>query len=205
MVDVFETHRGGCGGRRGMKKGRQDKILSAEEFSALLAAARADRRVYGTRGYGMFFFAGNFGLRCGEAMDLRKDDFKTLRFGYFTVRTLKKKAQEEDRVYVGRNGLSVVARVLAMFPGGRGAERLFPYTTRTGRHFFAYYADKAALSRNVSFHSLRHCAARRLYGVCKDRGVVNAFLRHKPETTEIYTDPSPEELMAWMDKMGLVV
>jgi len=204
MADVFRTRRGGFRCRKGVKKSRQDKQLSRDEFVALLAAARSDPAVHGKHAYLSFFLAGNFGLRSGEVTDLRWEDFKSLRFGYFRVRTLKKKAEQDDRVYVGRSWTQDVERSLSTVRRSKGTDRILPFSTRTLRFFFAYYADQVGVSPNVSFHALRHSAAQRVYAATKDTRIVNCFLRHKPETTHIYLEPSAEEMIEAIEKTGVI-
>jgi len=90
-------------------------------------------------------------------------------------------------------------------------EILFPFCSRTARYLFAFYAKEAGISRNVSFHALRHTAARMLLEAVtktdlavKGMNIVKAFLRHSPTPTEIYTRPTPQDMMRAMDLKGVV-
>jgi len=206
---IYTMLRGGYRAAKGQKKSSQDKFLSRDEFRHLLGVTSSDSEYYGQMSWDLFALAGNFGLRCGEAVGLTADNFTPIEFGYFRVHTLKKRANIEDRVYVGKSGIRLVREILAR--RGQHNGRLFPFTTRTARYYFAYYAKRAGLSANVSFHSLRHTTARMILEATGDgdptKGslrIVRAILRHSPNATEIYTEPSPEELIRAMEKKGIV-
>ena len=210
MVDIFEMRKGGFRAAKGFKKSEDDKFMTREEFESLLDVARGDKRKYGTDAYDLFAIAGNFGLRCSEAIDLERDDFRTISMGYFRVRTLKKRAEIEDRVYVGRTGIEFLREIVERRSKGR-TDKLFPFCSRTARYLFAFYGREAGLSRNVSFHSLRHTAARLLLEAVRNSeyavmgmNIVKAFLRHTPTPTEIYTRPTPEVMMKAMDLKGVI-
>jgi integrase len=211
VADVYTVIRGGFRATKGMKKGDQDKFLSRAELRELFKAAAGDRRKYGADAWDLFFIAGNFGLRCSEVLDLQMEDFKPLRMGYFRVRTLKRRADLDDRVYAGTEGGPLLQSLVDRRKAKGFQTALFTFGTRTARYLFAFYAKKAGLSPNVSFHSLRHTSARFLLEATGDgdpsKGsmrIVNSFLRHKPTTTEIYTTPSPEEMTRAMDLKGII-
>lgn len=213
MADVFDVKRGGYRAAKGESKSSQDKVLQRQELQALLDAPKADTRRYGYDAYDLFAIAGNFGLRCSEALDLEFDDFSSLRSGYFRVRTLKKKKHLSDRVYTGDAGAKLLVDVLASrrrIVGPKGTV-LFPFGARSARYLFAYYAEKAGISPNVSFHALRHTAARMLLTSMRKTelaneamNIVTCFLRHKPSSTQIYTEPSAEEMIEAMNLRGVV-
>lgn len=208
MADVFMVSRGGYQAKKGQRKSAQDKLLSETELGSLLAAALKDRRRYGWDGYDLFVVSGNFGLRCSECLGLTFDDFKSLDHGYFRVSTLKKRAEGHDRVYTGSAGRAVMEKILEK-RRKVSANHLFPFTDRTARYLFGYYAEKAGISPNVSFHSLRHTAAKMLLEAIGGKidypeRIVNAFLRHKPTTTEIYLTPSAQEMTQAMDLKGCI-
>lgn len=213
MADVFETKRGGYRASKGESKSSQDKIMQRTELQALLDAPKSDTRRYGYDAYDLFALAGNFALRCSEALDLEFTDFKSLAMGYFRVRTLKKKKNKEDRVYTGKMGQQLVEQILESrrrVVGPRG-EKLFPFGGRTARYLFAFYSEKAGISPNVSFHALRHTAAKMLIMSLRKtelaseaQNIVTSFLRHKPTSTQIYTEPSAEEMIQAMNFKGVV-
>lgn len=213
MADVFQITKGGYRAAKGWSKSAQDKVLSRAEFQALLDSTKSDRRRYGYDAYDLCAITGNFGLRCGEALDLHFKDFSSINLGYFRVRTLKRRRHLEDRVYVGDHGISLVTEILTSRRriAGKGSEILFPFGGRTARYLFAYYARKAGLSPNVSFHSLRHTAAKMLLLSLRKTdlaseamNIVTCALRHKPATTQIYTEPFAEEMMQAMNYKGVV-
>lgn len=209
MADVFQVTRGGYRAAKGWKKSDQDKILSPQEFAALLAAAKSDTRKYGLAAYDLFSFAGNFGMRQTEILSLERDDFKSLAMGYFRVGTLKKRGKKEDRLYTGTAGQQLVTEILERRHRMTKSSTLFPFGPRTARYLFAFYAEKAGLSPNVSFHALRHTAATMMLRAIgkkmeyPDR-IIAAFLRHKPTTTQIYLQPTAEEMIQAMNLKGIV-
>jgi integrase len=213
MADVFETKKGGYRAAKGWSKSAQDKVLSRVELQALLDAPKSDSRRYGHDGYDLFAIAGNFGLRCSEALDLNFKDFSSIHLGYFRVRTLKRRKHLEDRVYTGSAGAELISNVLANRRRitGKNSEVLFPFGDRTARYLFAFYAKKAGISPNVSFHSLRHTSAKMLQtslrktDLASEAGnIVTCFLRHKPTSTQIYTEPTAEEMTLAMNTRGVV-
>ena len=205
MDNVYKVLRGGFSCRKGQKKSPQDKTLSRQEFAALLETTSSDTTRHGIDAYDLFAVTGNFCLRCSEAIDLTQDDFKPLVMGYFRVRTLKKGGHQEDRVYVDQAHRDLLRSMLLR----RKSDRIFPFTSRTARYLFAYYAERAGISPNVSFHSLRHTAAKMMLTAISGKieypeRVVNAFLRHKPMATEIYLTPSAEDMTRAIGLKGAV-
>jgi integrase len=204
--NIYEMIRGGFRCARGQKKGKQDKTLSRSEFASILKAARSDKRVHGQNAYDLFFICGNFCLRQTEALELSFANFKSIHMGYFRTRTLKSDSDsQEDRVYVGKNGIELVEELVDR-RRKFSSEFLFPFSSRTARYLFGFYADVAGISPNVSFHSLRHGAAKAIYDANGNNNrVAEEFLRHKPKsTTDLYLTPSAEEMMRAVDRMGIV-
>lgn len=208
MADLYTKIRGGFRAAKGQRKSDQDKMMSRPEFAALLGAAGADRSRHGGDAYDLFALSGNFCLRCSECLELNFEHFRSLPMGYFRVHTLKKKSEGQDRVYTGVGGLGLVEQILER-RRKRSDEVLFPFSSRTARYLFGFYSDLAGLSANVSFHSLRHTAAKMMLEAIGRRmdypdRIVNAFLRHKPTTTEIYLTPSAEDMTHAMDLKGII-
>jgi integrase len=212
MADVFDVKRGGYRAAKGESKSSQDKVLQRGELQALLNAPKDDRRRYGYDAYDLFAISGNFGLRCSEALDLEFADFSQLRSGYFRVSTLKRRKNLQDRVYTGDKGQELLVDVLASRKRiSPKSDKLFCFGARTARYLWAFYCEKAGISPNVSFHALRHTAARMLLMSMRKTdlaneamNIVTAFLRHKPSSTQIYTEPSAEDLIAAMNLKGIV-
>lgn len=208
-ADVFMLARGGFRSAKGHKKSSQDKFMSRDEAKALLVAASNDDRRYGQDAWCLFALAVNFGFRCSEGIDLEREDFKTLPMGYFRVRTLKRRGVIEDRVIVDPAHAELARDILSYRT--QMADKLFPFSSRMARYLFAFYAEKAGLSRNVSFHALRHTGARMVLeatgGGDPAKGqmrFVKAFLRHRPTPAEIYTEPTPDEMVSMMKMKGVI-
>ncbi len=76
--------------------------------------------------------------------------------------------------------------------------------TRTVRHIFALWQERAEFDRTYTFHSLRHTAAMNHYRCSKNIRLTQRFLRHKNlNTTMIYTLPTDEELAESVEMMRL--
>ncbi len=68
--------------------------------------------------------------------------------------------------------------------------------TRTLRHLFRVWQERAGFDRLVGFHSLRHSACTNLYRRTRDLRLVQKFARHKSVvTTQIYAAPSDQDLL----------
>lgn len=210
MPDVFTVVRGGFRAAKGFRKASQDKVLSLQELKAVLSRASSDPRKYGRDAWDLFVMAANFGLRAIEVRSLEWDDFRSLEMGYFRVPTAKKRASISggDRMYVDPSHVELIRSVLDSRRKASRSGLLFPMSERTLRYLWAYYADKARLSPNVSFHALRHTAARMVLEAAKGmeypERIVNAFLRHKPTTTQIYLQPTAAEMIEVMRRKGVV-
>lgn len=206
--DVFSVVRGGYRAAKGWKKSDQDKFLGAGELSTLLSSARSDRRRYGADAWALFALASNFGLRQSEVLDLSFKDFSSLEMGYFRVRSLKKRAVQPDRLYVDPVHHKLCSDVLKGRSAVTKGEKLFPFSPRTARYLFGYYAAAAGISPNVSFHALRHTAARFMLQAIGGEfdypeRIINTFLRHAPSTTMIYLQPTPEDMIRAMKLKGV--
>lgn len=208
MAELYTKIRGGFRAAKGQRKSAQDKMMSRQEFAALLGCAGSDKSRHGGDAYDLFALAGNFALRCSECLELNFDHFKQINLGYFRVHTLKKRSEGSDRVYTGEHGLNLAIKILER-RRKNGTDLLFPFSSRTARYLFGFYSDLAGLSPNVSFHSLRHTAAKMMLEAIGGKidypeRIVNAFLRHKPTTTEIYLTPSAEDMTYAMDLKGII-
>ena len=68
--------------------------------------------------------------------------------------------------------------------------------TRTLRHLFRVWQDRAGLDRRFSFHALRHSALTNLYRRTRDIRVVQRLARHRDiNTSTIYAGPSDDDVL----------
>jgi site-specific recombinase XerC len=75
----------------------------------------------------------------------------------------------------------------------RGGRRL---STRSIRHGFALWQQRAGFERRLPFHALRHTMLTNLYRRTKDPRLVQRVARHASlRSTEIYTHSSDEDVM----------
>jgi site-specific recombinase XerD len=67
-------------------------------------------------------------------------------------------------------------------------------STRTLRHMFAKWQERAGLERRRNFHTLRHSAVTNVYRRTRDAKLAQVFARHSNlATTSIYTHADDEE------------
>ena len=213
---IYNTRKGGFRKARGWKQSEMDKFMEPDELRRLLQTCSdgvGQGRMHAQFAWSTIAIAGNLGLRCGETIGLRHDDFKHLRDNYLIVRTLKRRAHIEDRLYVGEGEKELLYEILEYHPG-KLMDKLFRLGERSIRFIFAYYAKLAGLSHNLSFHALRHTAARMIMTAAKAVGDENpirhvtARLRHAPGANQvmamIYTTPSPAERIAVANHKGVI-
>ena len=68
--------------------------------------------------------------------------------------------------------------------------------TRTLRHLFRVWQERAGLDRAFSFHSLRHSSLTNAYRRTRDIRLVQRLARHKSvDTTTVYAGPSDEDIL----------
>lgn len=68
--------------------------------------------------------------------------------------------------------------------------------TRTIRHAFRTWQQRAGFDRLLGFHSLRHTAATSLYRRTKDLRLTQRFCRHRSVlSSQIYAGPSDQDLV----------
>jgi integrase len=68
--------------------------------------------------------------------------------------------------------------------------------TRTLRHLFRVWQERAGLDRRFSFHALRHSALTNLYRRTRDIRVVQRLARHRDiNTSTIYAGPSDDDVL----------
>jgi site-specific recombinase XerC len=68
--------------------------------------------------------------------------------------------------------------------------------TRTLRHLFAVWQERAGFDRRFNFHSLRHSCLQGAYRSTHDIRLVQRLARHKSiDTTTIYAAPSDEDIL----------
>lgn len=209
MNDIWSYRKGGL--EPGEKKGDDYKYLTAAQLARLLAVTGNDSSAHALTAYDLFAISGNFGLRCLECKTLEFDDFKYLEDdNYFIVRTAKKRAPVRDMLYVGKAEKKLLAGIVQRRRELERGKILFTLPDRAVRKYFAWFAAKANIHPNVSFHSLRHTAARLFLSAAdNDMRFPIARLRHKvggkgQSSTFIYTKPSPEEMIAVANKKGAI-
>ncbi|MBI5549514.1 MAG: tyrosine-type recombinase/integrase [Deltaproteobacteria bacterium] len=68
--------------------------------------------------------------------------------------------------------------------------------TRTLRHLFRVWQERAGFDRFFSFHALRHSSLTNAYRATRDIRLVQRIARHKSvETTTIYAEPTDEDIL----------
>jgi len=68
--------------------------------------------------------------------------------------------------------------------------------TRTLRHLFGVWQERAGLDRVFSFHTLRHTSLTNAYRATRDIRLVQRLARNKSvDTTTVYAGPSDEDIL----------
>ena len=193
------------------------KTLTAEEQEALLSATGKDEKHF--RDHVLFVLALGTGLRQHELValnvgDVLKRNGKARKRVQLTVfkksgpsapyqevmlSTQLREVLERFYKWKKTHGESVDNKVPVFV--SRNRNRL---ATRTVRHIFAVWQERAEFDRQHTFHSLRHTAAMNHFRQEGDIRLTQRFLRHKNlNTTMIYTLPTDDELSESVEKMVL--
>ncbi|MFH1398987.1 MAG: tyrosine-type recombinase/integrase [Candidatus Woesearchaeota archaeon] len=191
------------------KKAEREKYIILEEFKALLLAARDN-----DRDYMMLYLTGNLGLRVGELIRLRRQDFH-YKEKYISIPTLKQETKvgsskgtikqgELPKKYIDiplDEGMTekikeyiINHRIMGWLfldnekvRGAARAKRSHVPDWKAKR-IFKKYARKAKLNPHYSIHSLRHFKGIETYKQFKDIRAVMVMLRHRsPRSSYVYT------------------
>jgi len=191
------------------------KFLDKEEFKKLLDLTKLRRRC-GNRDYVLFLIAGNLGLRVGEVVRLRKQDFnfekKTV-----AVPTLKQRSKGPlgkdalPEIYIELPADHILnneifkeyfqrVRDVWLFGGRRIYRRL---SENAAQKIFMKYMRKLGL--NSTFHSLRHFRGDSVYKSSFDLKAVQTTLRHTSvKYASTYVHPGLKEIRKYLDNGGFV-
>lgn len=188
------------------------KALDAAQLRAFLAACDAGWRDF-------FHVSWALGLRPGEAMALRPDDFDFARKRVRVERTCRAeggvgptKAGEVGWVDLAPGAAEIVRRRIAagalgwVFPGRTGVE---PMGHATVEHAFKRIAVRAGIPDNFTPHSLRHSFASMLLLAGRSVYYVQRMLRHASiqitvDTYGSWLDPGKPEHVEAMELEVLV-
>ncbi|QYJ14666.1 Tyrosine recombinase XerC [Rubrobacter xylanophilus DSM 9941] len=176
---------------------RQDpsySILTEEELSRMLAAARADN----PRDYALLAVMAGCGLREAEVVELKVGDFRE--HGESVLLRVRGKGDKIRNVpvspelwslvqrYILSSGRSLSSRVDArkpLFPSRVGKDR--PLTTRSIQNIVKKYARVAGINKPISPHSIRHTVGTNMAMNQAPLLVIQQFLGHSdPKTTMRY-------------------
>lgn len=203
------------------KRSEREKYLNREEFVALLTSCGRNKR-----DLLLLCLAGNLGLRAGEAVRLRVEDFK---FHQKSVMVPCLKWREKDpkthkiikEGRIKRNKLPkfyeslpisddladmvkswIGVKVSGWIFNGRGGH----LTERQAEIIFVTHRDKASLDSAYSFHALRHCRGTSVYRATRDVKSVQTLLRHRDmRSSQVYTHMDDELKREVSDKVGTVI
>ena len=187
------------------------KFLEKEEYQKILDLAKE----VNIRDYILFLLAGNFGLRVGEVVRLRKQDFDFEK-KLISIPSLKVKGDPMSKgkfpkKYIELSlGKKISANRLLIKWVKESDNLLFSgklsndYLTESAvQKVFRWYVKKLGIE--VSFHSLRHYRGDTIYKATKDLKVVQASLRHVSlASTSIYMHPGIKEIENSMDQGGFL-
>lgn len=191
------------------KKLEREKYIILEEFKTLLQASKVS-----DRDYMMLYIAGNLGLRVGELIRLRKQDFH-YKEKYISIPTLKQETKvgapkgtikqgelpkkyidiplDEGMVEKIKEYIINCEIIGWLFPDNEKIKRATKARRShvpdwKAKRIFKKYARKAQLNPHYSIHSLRHFKGIETYKQLKDIRAVIIILRHRnPRSSYGYT------------------
>jgi integrase/recombinase XerD len=169
------------------------KVLSDAEIGRMF------RAISNLKHKAILFTAYSSGLRVSEVVNLKLKDIDSARMTIFIERAKGKK----DRVVNLSPLLLDILRAYIKQSKPKPAVYLFesavpgdPYSTRSAQIIFKDAKNKAGISKNVSFHSLRHSFATHLLEKGVDIRYIKDILGHfNIKTTERYTHVSRRMLV----------
>lgn len=176
---------------RPRRETRLPTILSRNEVERLVSV------VENIRHRALILLLYSAGLRCGEVVRLRPEDFDRER-GLIFIRGGK--GRKDRYTLLSHRALEAVEMVLAarrpgspwLFPGERSDR---PISTRTVQHVIERARHRAGIQKPVTPHILRHSFATHLLEAGTDLRYIQKLLGHaSSRTTEIYTHVSRREL-----------
>lgn len=170
------------------------KVLSEEELDRMF------RSVTNLKHKAILFTAYSAGLRVSEVVGLRLRDVDSVRMQLFISRAKGKK----DRVVGLSRILLDVLREYVRQADPRPTEYLFegeqpgkPYSIRSAQIIFQRAKERAGISKDVGFHSLRHSFATHLMENGVDTKYIKEILGHfNIKTTERYLHVRKEDLIS---------
>lgn len=171
-------------------------VLSAEELSRMLAAARAGSY----RDYAMIAVMAGAGLREAEVVGLKIGDFREVEDGQVFLKVTGKGAKVRNvpispelwqlvQRHVLLSERSLTSRFDARKPlfASREGGGEKPLTTRSVRYIVKKYADAAGIRKAISPHSIRHTVGTNMAVNEAPLLVIQQFLGHAdPKTTLRY-------------------
>lgn len=142
---------------------------------------------------------GMMGLRVGEAIAVRPDDFDTVE----NTLTVRGKGDKRRTIPVPARAWDELRLAIAGARLGDGST-LVTLKDRAARARITALGAKAGLTVDLKSHDLRATAATHLYAVTKDLRVVQEILGHADsKTTEVYTDIDMDTMRDAMEKAGV--
>jgi type 1 fimbriae regulatory protein FimE len=180
------------------RRGRE--YLTQAEVEKLMAAASTVGR-HGFRDSTMILLAYRHGLRVGELISVRWDQFD-LTQGQFHVRRLKH-GNPSTHPLQGPT-IRALRRLQRDYPGSPyvfTGERKGPLTSSTFRKIVARSGTAAKIEFPVHPHMLRHAAGYKLANDGQDTRAIQHYLGHRNITHTVrYTELSPERFKDfWQD------
>jgi len=184
------------------KPSKREKYLEPGEFRRLLEHAGNEKW------YMLLYITGNLGLRVGETVRLRKEDFH-FKDGFINVPTLKQgghKKGEGPKGKIKRGELPEVYDAITMPDAFLNRVQIYfeNYKVKTwifierdklhipewkAQRIFKTVAALAGLNPRYSIHALRHCRGIAVYKEYKDIRAVQTLLRHRNiNSSVVYTE-----------------
>jgi integrase len=199
------------------KPSKREKYIEPGEFRKLLEHASNEKW------YMLLYITGNLGLRVGEAVRLRREDFH-FKDGFVNVPTLKQGGHKGEKAKgkIQRGQLpdvydaitapeSFLNRVSIYFENYKIKTWIFIEKDKLhipewkAQRIFKAVAKNAGLNPRYSIHALRHCRGIAVYKAYKDIRAVQALLRHRNiNSSVVYTEMDLDAKRELTDNMEVV-
>lgn len=196
---------------KSIKETGRRKSITEKEYKSILGLASSN-----LRDWFLLYLIGNWGLRVGETIRLKVEDFEK-REAIVKIPRIKIKGKGKlergrisgkyDEMPFDSRPFEHLERYLRAYNiregwlfQGNGNEHL---SESRAQKIFYYYAKQIKIK--ASIHSLRHYKGYSIYDKTTDVLAVKAVLRHKSiRSSEVYTEPTLELRKKIMDIGGYV-
>jgi integrase len=217
-------------------KSRYEKGMAVSHYQKMLKAIRRNpgNILNMERDYIIFVIMGNMGLRIGEAVILKKDNFENLDMDLPRANVVNLKKREVDKmqkeICVHPKIKILIQKYIRKFVP-KGEKYLFPGRAKKGsvskkikdkghisirqvQRLFYHYCRICKFKEKYSSHGMRHMYASYIYSKTKDQAFVRDQLGHASiqgfggrvsTSTNNYINISPERARELIEEVGAIL